>query len=920
MKRTLCILASLAAAAFVAVPDGGGASVPVGQEDFFESEVRPLLVKHCYECHSEEAGKSKGGLRVDTREAIRAGGDLGASVVPGDLEKSLLIQAVRYRDKDLQMPPKKPLPAEAVNVLERWIAAGAPDPRDGSGTAVAAKPKTIDLDKARLHWAFLPVRASQPPAMESAWVRNDVDRFILARLQKEDWQPGAEADARTLVRRIYFDLTGLPPTLEEVAAYANAPAPDRFERLVDRLLGSPQYGERWGRNWLDVARYADTEDALREYERRYPFAYTYRDWVIRAHNEDMPFDRFLQLQFAADHLVGLKSGSPDLAALGFLTVGRKFNGSPELVLDDQIDLIGRGLLGLTLACARCHDHKFDPVPTADYYSLYGVFASSVEPLDLPAIGTEPDHDVKKAADYVQERAAKFREYEDYVQKCLVDANEHFQKTAGGYLRYLAMSSPNHRAVQGEPPENTPEGMLRPGNHRRFAELLTRTKASGEPFFRLWHECEAATSEALPAVVKHLAADTTLHPALSESLRDQPPADLVAVAELYHRVIQQLLQQGDSEAKRVAQLIFGPGSPVHVTRKQIIEDTERNLITRRLLTREQSTKFTGKQRGLHSLEVGAPVQRAMVVQPRAEPVQPVVFIRGNVDTPGTAVSRRFLQVLTPDVPEAAGPFSDDGRLPLARAIANEHNPLTARVIVNRVWALHFGRGLVPTLDNFGTVTPLPSHPELLDHLASYFIQSGWSLKALHRYILTSATWRQSSAIEGRAQAASLDPENVLLWRQTRRRIEFEPMRDALLKVAGSLDLKPGGPSRNLDDSNVRRAVYGFTDRFDNQPDLRAFNVPLAETSSARRAETVIPQQALYFMNHPFLEKSATAVLDRVPASASEDERVTALYRLIFAREPDARERDAARDFLRHPNGQWLDYAQALLMSNEFIFLD
>ena len=906
---TLCLFACLDAFA-------GESGLEI---DFFESKVRPLLVKYCYECHSVKAGKSKGGLRLDTREAIRAGGNLGPSVVPGDLEKSLLIQAVRYGDKDLQMPPKNPLPAEALNVLERWVAAGAPDPREASGAA-AAKPKPIDFAKARQHWAFQPVRQSRPPTVKSAWVCNDIDSFILARLQKEGWQPGAEADDRTLVRRVYFDLTGLPPTFDEVAAYADDPAEDRFERLVDRLLDLPQYGERWGRHWLDVARYADTEDALREYERRFPHAYTYRDWVIRAHNENMPFDRFLQLQLAADHLVGVKSGLPDLAALGFLTVGRKFNGSPELVIDDQIDLIGRGLQGLTLACARCHDHKFDPVPTADYYSLYGVFASSVEPLDLPAIGAESDHDVKKAADYTQKRAEKLREYEDYVQKCLADANEHFRKTVGGYLRYLAMSSPNHRSIEGEPPISTPEGLLRPGNHRRFAKLLTQMKTSGEPFFRLWHECEAATREALPAVAKRLAADTTLHSAVREGLREQPPADLVAVAELYHRIIQEMLQKADPEAKRVVEMIFGPGSPVHVTRKQILDDTERNLITRQLLTREQSIKFTGKQRGLRSLEVGAPVQRAMIVHPRPEPVQPVVFIRGNMDTPGPAVSRRFLQVLTPDVPEGAGPFADDGRLPLARAIANEHNPLTARVIVNRVWALHFGRGLVPTLDNFGAVTPPPSHPELLDHLASYFITSGWSLKALHRYILTSATWRQSSAIAGRTQAAALDPENVLLWRQTRRRIEFEPMRDALLKVAGQLDLKAGGPSRKLDDNNVRRAVYGFTDRFENQPDLRAFNVPLAETSSVRRAETVIPQQALYFMNHPFLEKISLAVIKHVPPESTDEDRLTALYRVIFAREPDAKERYAARDFFRQQNGAWLAYVQALLMSNEFIFLD
>ena len=426
---------------------------------FFESKVRPLLVERCLECHGEK--KQKGGLRLDSKEVWQNGGDSGPALVPGKPEESLLLKAVRYADNDLQMPPKKKLSAAEIETLAEWVKLGAPDPRITSAAAVAPshKMKGMSLEEAKQHWAFQPVQNPSPPAVrDAAWARNEVDHFVLAKLEAEKMRPNPTADRRTLIRRAYFDLIGLPPAFEDVERFEQDPSPDAFATVVNELLQRPEYGQRWGRHWLDVARYADTheDNVTNENGNHYSFAFTYRDYVIRALNEDKPFDRFIVEQLAADKLK--LSDRRDLAALGFQTVGRRFKNVENLVMDDRIDTVTRGILGLTVACSRCHDHKFDALPTADYYSLYGVFASTVQPLDLPEIGRSGDPEA--VAQHLAKREKLLRDYDTHVQKTQKSFDDHMRQMPVENLKYVVQTLPNHRTVEGYIPLDTHHGTLR----------------------------------------------------------------------------------------------------------------------------------------------------------------------------------------------------------------------------------------------------------------------------------------------------------------------------------------------------------------------------------------------------------------------------------------------------------------------------
>jgi hypothetical protein len=610
---------------------------------------------------------------------------------------------------------------------------------------------------------------SLPKVHNESWPTTPVDHFILASLESRGWMPAPPADRYTLIRRVTLDLTGLPPTPEEVEAFQSDTRPDAYERLVDRLLASPAYGERWARHWLDVARYADSKGYVFQEERRFPFSYTYRDYVIRALNQDLPYDRFILEQLAADQLPDADKRS--LAAMGFLTLGRRFLNNIHDIIDDRIDVTMRGLLGLTVGCARCHDHKYDPIPMTDYYSLYGVFASSVEPAELPQIG-----DVGTGP-----------------------LAEEFQKT------------------------------------------LAQLKADLEKFEKE-HE-------------KELKAG-------NRKFRDQRAA---------------------LKRKLDAHLANHPGSP----------------------------------------------PRAMVLHDKPQPVEPRVFLRGNPNNPGEVVPRQFLYVLAG---ESRQPFTHgSGRLELARAIASPDNPLTARVLVNRVWAWHFGKGLVDSPSDFGIRTPPPSHPELLDYLAARFIADGWSLKKLHRLIVLSSTYCQASTVRAATQqsadqvAAVLanDPENRLLSRMNRRRLDYETMRDSMLFVAGRLDRTMGGPALDADrqPQGSRRTIYNFIDRQNLPGVLRAFDFASPDTHCPQRFTTTVPQQALFFMNNSFAEQQAAALAHRA-TSATPRERVENLFRLAYGRRPSADELNLALAYLEHEPADkgWVRLAQVLLASNEFVFVD
>ncbi len=721
--------------------------------DFFEKSVRPVLIASCQKCHGPQKQSSE--LRLDSREAILKGGSSGPAIVPGKPDESLLVQAVAHSHDELKMPPKVKLPAPDVAALRRGVEMGAPWGDSSTlATAAAAAVKTAS-DSGAGHWAFAALRAVAPPTVKNReWVRSPVDSFVLARLEREGIAPSAAADRRTLIRRATLDLLGIPPTAAEFAAFAADSAPDAFARVVDRLLASPQYGERWGRHWLDVARYADTKGYVFTEERKYPFAYTYRDYVIRSFNNDLPFNRFLLQQIAADQL-DLQGDPGPLAAMGFLTVGRRFLKDINEIIDDRIDLIGRGLLGLTVGCARCHDHKYDPIPSADYYSLYGVFASSIEPAE----------------------------------------------------------------------------------------------------------------------------------------NDLPPIRLAGAGN-----------------------VAAPANPQPRTGKE--------------KPRKEAARKDGKKD-----PAGPVVPRAMVLRDAPTPVDPHIFVRGNPGRPGKPVPRQFLKVLAG--PERKPFATGSGRLELARAIVDPANPLTPRVLVNRVWQWHFGQALVTTPSDFGLRSDPPSHPDLLDDLARSFLDSGWSIKALHRRIMLSSTYQQSSEL--RPDCLERDPQNRWLWRYNRQRLDFEAMRDSVLAVAGTLDTTMGGPSVALQETPLptRRTVYGFIDRQNLDGVYRTFDFAVPDATSPKRFVTTVPQQALFLMNSPFVQQQAGKLAMTVsregdsstnPSTNPDENQVCRLYRRVLGRSPEPSELALGAAFLNRKESApdalspLAQLAQVLILTNEFLFVD
>ena len=743
--------------ALLSLPLAAHAAITPEQTEFFEKKIRPVLAEQCYSCHGPD--KQKGELRLDSRDAVLKGADVGAVVVSGKPEESSLIKSIRHTG-DSKMPGKgDKLPEDQIAALEEWVKMGMPWPESKKpGTPGASEAST------KSHWSWQPVKNPAPPVVADPgqWARTELDRFVLARLEEKKITPSPIASRRTLVRRASYDITGLPPTAEESEAFEKDPAPDAYARVLDRLLASPRYGERWGRYWLDVARYADTRGYLAgDEERRYPFSYTYRDWVIDALNRDLPYDQFILQQIAGDQLVKDGDNSP-MAAQGFLTLGRRFLNNQADIIDDRIDVVSRGFMGLSVTCARCHDHKFDPIPTKDYYALYGVFASSFEKPsgELPLLKATPNP--KDAAEY---------------QKQLAERNE----AIAGFFETKD-------------------------------DLFTWR-------MRLTIGAAAVLPPALPSV-------------------------------------------------------------------------KANYLDR--AGRLELTKLKNKIDQLNASPIAPPRAHALFDLPK--PVEPRVFVRGNPGRPGEAVPRRFLTILSGGDPK---PFKQgSGRLELAQAIANKDNPLTARVIVNRVWNLHFGKGLVRTPGDFGIKGEPPTHPELLDWLATRFMAEGWSLKKLHRTIMLSAAYQQTS--DERAEAALADPENRLLWKMNRRRLDFEAMRDSLLACASQLDLKMGGLGVELAAPSfaTRRAVYGLIDRQNLPGIFRTFDFATPDQSSPQRFVTTVPQQALFMLNSPFVIDRARALVaqPKYHEPNAYEEEVQSLYRRVLGRPAEPREVDVALRFV------------------------
>ena len=879
--------------------------------EFFETRIRPVLVEKCYSCHSEQSKKLKGDLKVDSAAALLRGGESGMpSVVPGHPEKSKLIEAIGYKTEDMQMPPKEKLAPAVIADFTAWVQMGAPDPRISTAAPTTAA-ASMDIATAKKEWwSFHSPQPQTPPTVKNtAWGKTPIDAFILAKLEAKSIAPSKRADKHTLIRRATFDLTGLPPTPEEAAAFEADQSPDAYEKLVDRLLASPHYGERWARYWLDVCRYADSKGYVFQEERRYPFAYTFRDWVVRAFNEDLPYDQFIIQQLAADKVTKGDDNRP-LAAMGFLTVGRRFLNSQPEIIDDRLDVVCRGLMGISVGCARCHDHKFDPVPTKDYYSLYGVFASSTEPKDLPEIGSEK---TPATESFEKERAKLVADIDAFHVKRVgeISADLRTAKSISAYL--IAVRDDEKKAGQ----EIDQKRNLRRRAMDRWKAFLIAQPRKGA-VFGAWFALKDLPDDQISA--KWEEAAKAGNPLLAAAFTAKPPASVKDVADRYGEVLDtyskpEVATDANEEALRL--VTYGPAAaPViavaeaatYFNRKD--NDEDRNL--------------RNKVDALTASHPGSPA-RAMVMVDLPKPVQPHVFKRGNPGMQGDAVPRQFLAIASPLDRQ---PFKEgSGRLELARSIASKDNPLTARVMVNRIWGHHFGSALVRTPSDFGRRGELPTHPELLDYLAIRFVDENWSIKKLHKLIMLSATYQQVS--DNRSAASNIDPENRLLWKMNRQRLDFEAMRDSVLAVSGQIDLAVGGKSVELTATPFphRRTIYGFIDRQNLPGVFRAFDFASPDTHSPQRFQTTVPQQALYMMNSPFVLDSAKSLARRseVARESENIKKIQSLYHLALDRSPSKEELDAALAFVKDSLGKsdfgvWEELSQVLLESNEFMFVD
>jgi cytochrome c553 len=824
------LLFSIALVAWAAI--AARAAEPAGEAvEFFEKEIRPLLVARCHECHGD-VEKPKGGLRLTSRAGLMTGGETGPAAVPGKPSESLLIEAVRYQG--LKMPPKAKLPEAEIEKLVRWVELGVPWP-DSPHPKVAPTPVEPEFkitDTQRRFWSFQAVRPqTMPSVQDAAWPLTAIDRFVLARLESRGLRPNGPTDKRMLIRRATFDLIGLPPTPDEIDAFVADPSPEAFGRVVDRLLASEHYGERWGRHWLDVVRYADTAGETADYP--VPQAYKYRNYVIDALNQDKPYDAFVREQIAGDILA--RSGPRELfaervTATGYLAISRRFGFDSEnyhhLTIADTLDTLGRSILGLSIGCARCHDHKYDPISTADYYALYGIFASS---------------------------------------------------------RYAFPGSEEKR----QPRDFVP---LLPE-----AEAAPLVAAHQEQMARCETELKRLDGE-LAALDKSIKTAQELSAGVPASSDASSPAP--ALAEL--------------QAKRTA--LAATAAQCRNQRDGLINSGPCDMAYGVCEAASQNAK----------------------IQKRGEPTKP-----------GAEVPRRFLEILGGDVLPSGDTGS--GRLQLAEWLTRRSNPLTARVIVNRVWQHHFGRGLVETPSDFGLRGRPPANPELLDHLADALARGGWTLKNLHKQIMLSRVYQLSSSDDN--PAARHDPSNEGWWKFDRRRLDAEAIRDAMLAASGTLDRTRGGPHpfpprtawgftqhqpfKAIYDTD-RRSIYLMTQRIQRHPFLALFDGADANASTAERTLTTTPAQALFLMNDPFVHEQSAALARRLASAGTTDaQRIERAYPLVLGREAGPPQVAEAVDFLSRYRQQTLAaggtpenaklaalaaYARVLLTSNEFLYID
>ncbi len=1001
------------------------ADAPIASADqaFFETKVRPILFERCYSCHSASAKIVRGNLVLDTKAGWETGGDLGPAVVPGNLDESTLIQAVRWDDDALKMPPKGKLKADEIAVLEDWVRRGAPDPR--AGPALARGSRGIDVEAGRRHWAFQPLRSPEIPAVrQQNWARNPIDQFILSAQEAKGLTPSEPADRRVLIRRLYFDLTGLPPTPAELDEALTDESPDAHERLVDRLLASPRLGERWARHWLDLARFAESHGFEHDYDR--PSAYHYRDFLVEAINRDLPFDRFVSWQIAGDEL------APDdplaLKATGFLAAGAH---STQITasqaekerydeLDDMVNTTGTAFLGLTIGCARCHDHKFDPIRTRDYYQLLSLFTKTVRSeidLDLVPIGDrerktrfEAEHEPYTEAlnrferDDLPARLGRW-EVDREVQIAAYPwlALEFDSATSQGGATLSRQEDGSYLASGKSPDHDTyvltatlPRGGI---TAIRLEALADPTMEKGGPGrasngnfaltdFSVQVAPALEASSRSPVTLRNARA-TYEQPGLPvRAAIDQDGTSAWAVDPQFGKdhaavfeteapagydggtVMTFTLRFANNLKHSIGRLrisVAAEPGPVAIdapSRSQGIEriletpgterstEQTRSLLAwyrtidpewQRLKQAERAHAAKAPQTSVTKVLISSEGLPAVRLHTQGPDFYEKTYIlqRGDLNqkqeeaTPGVlpVLSARDRDVATWMTPPPEGARTSHQRAGLARWMTDVEKgagALLARVVVNRIWQHYMGRGIVATPSDFGLQGDRPSHPELLDWLAAELIQQGWRAKAIHRLILTSAAYRQSS--QSRQEMEQADISNTYYWRQNRRRLEAEPIRDAMLAVSGLLDGRMLGPG-TLDTTMSRRALYFTIKRSQLIPMMTLFDAPDALVPIASRSTTTVAPQSLFLLNNPEVRAWSEAFARRLRNEAGPDEtsRIRSAYRIAFSREPAADEVVSASEFLSRQRARhgaspeanhraMADLCQVLLSLNEFLFIE
>jgi mono/diheme cytochrome c family protein len=936
--------AAPASASPVATSGAVGAASPAG--DFFETRVRPIFANNCNGCHTAAASS---GLRVDSLAALLKGGNSGPAIVPGDPEKSLLIQAVK-QSGELKMPKGGHLKPEEIATLQDWVKMGAPWPNSPATAVIPSGPKISEEQKK--FWSFQPIHASAVPLVaDKKWPTTDLDKFVLAKLEQQKLEPVAPADKRTLIRRATYDLTGLPPTADEIAAFEKDRSPKAYEHVVDRLLASRAYGERWGRHWLDVVRYGEDDvrglDPMGRGFMPWSGAYFYRDWVIKAFNDDMPYSTFVKAQLAGD-LLEAKDREKLLTGTAMLGQGPWIWDQAEPVQgraderNERVDMVTRGLLGLTVACARCHNHKYDPILQKDYYALIGVFAST----------TYNEYPVSSQAAILA-----WQRKQDQLIALRKELREFSQNETEQLSEILAYQASKYMVaawrVSGEPksPIDTVAGKdkVDPELLERWVNYLKAPKKQ-YPFLKDWQAMVASGGTEDQAKALGDSFQTLLISVMMDSKKLKKENDIIKAkgdvperkerdakpnefetddqfcpgcnlelktlptekASLWVDVFLRSLDSADDEKAKPGLLVFrgwGLSRRLSVPWQEHME-----ALNKQIEELEKSAK-----------EVKFPFVHGVADKPK--PLNVAVNLRGNPHSLGDEVPRHFPEVLDPGAPR---PFTKgSGRLELAEDIVG--SGLASRVFVNRVWKWHFGAGIVNTPDNFGKAGDPPSNPELLEYLASYFVQNGMSIKKLQREIMLSSVYRLSSQ-DSKANDEK-DPANRLTWRFNRQRLDAEEIRDSVLFAAGSLDTKKaGGPSSDFNDDNTRRTVYCKISRFRMNNFLQVFDFPNPSFTAEQRFSTIVPLQRLYFMNSGFVYKQAEQLAKRVLPAGDDAARIQEAYRLLYGRVPTQKEAELGLNFIHstpdlkgetitgQPSTAWKEYTRVLLSSNEFEFIN